>query len=376
MTPTRYYELDWLRVILIFAVFLHHCFMPFNGDGWHIMNTESSKLLDDIMVYFEQIRLQALFFIAGVGSVLLLQKQSWREFLLGKFYRLFIPFVVAMIIIIPPQYYYEHIEQFTSLFDAYSQRWLAFSPNHLWFIEFLLVFMLMAPLINNVFSSKRCEKWQSRLAQISHYKHVLFLMVLPLIFIRGLTKWINGSYDNHLGNISQVSYFLFFFIAGMWLIRNQNIWQALAQHRRTNLFWLIVSTVVFYGYYFPDYSPYLSLPIRRQIWVAVGCLVSWSALLTMLGYAQVYLSRSPNWLRKTNELIYPFYIVHQTIIVALAYYIVQWQRSIWVKSLSLTLLALIFCVVVSVTIGKGNGLVRFIFGLKTPQTMPSKPSFT
>ena len=56
----RYSELDWLRVLLIFAVFLHHVFMPFNGDGWHVMNNESSKVLDDIMVYFEQLRLQTL----------------------------------------------------------------------------------------------------------------------------------------------------------------------------------------------------------------------------------------------------------------------------------------------------------------------------
>ncbi|MBB1383734.1 acyltransferase, partial [Shewanella sp. SR41-2] len=68
----RYSELDWLRVILIFAVFLHHVFMPFNGDGWHVMNNESSKVLDDIMVYFEQLRLQTLFFIAGAASFLLL----------------------------------------------------------------------------------------------------------------------------------------------------------------------------------------------------------------------------------------------------------------------------------------------------------------
>jgi len=60
----RYHELDWLRVMLIFAVFLHHVLMPFNGDHWHVMNKQSSKVLDDIMVYFEQFRLPVLFFIS------------------------------------------------------------------------------------------------------------------------------------------------------------------------------------------------------------------------------------------------------------------------------------------------------------------------
>ena len=59
-TTKRRYDLDWLRVIAILAVYFHHLGMPFNGDDFHIMNSESSKLLDDIMVYFEQFRLPLL----------------------------------------------------------------------------------------------------------------------------------------------------------------------------------------------------------------------------------------------------------------------------------------------------------------------------
>ena len=43
----RRYDLDWLRVIAILAVYLHHIGMPFNGDKFHIMNSESSKVLDN-----------------------------------------------------------------------------------------------------------------------------------------------------------------------------------------------------------------------------------------------------------------------------------------------------------------------------------------
>jgi glucans biosynthesis protein C len=58
-------ELDWLRVILVLTVFLHHVAMPFNGDKWHIMNADKSKLLDDVMVYFEQWRLPLLLLVSG-----------------------------------------------------------------------------------------------------------------------------------------------------------------------------------------------------------------------------------------------------------------------------------------------------------------------
>lgn len=99
MEKYRYSELDWLRVGLILAVFLHHVFMPFNGDGWHVVNKGSSKLLDDIMVYFEQLRLQTLFFIAGAGSFILLQRLSITGFIFSKFQRLFVPLIVGMVLI-------------------------------------------------------------------------------------------------------------------------------------------------------------------------------------------------------------------------------------------------------------------------------------
>ncbi|WP_048331323.1 acyltransferase family protein [Bizionia psychrotolerans] len=79
-TNSRRYDLDWLRVIAILAVYFHHLCMPFNGDDFHIMNAESSKLLDDIMVFFEQVRLPLLFLISGTGTVLAFSKRTWKHF--------------------------------------------------------------------------------------------------------------------------------------------------------------------------------------------------------------------------------------------------------------------------------------------------------
>ena len=124
----RLTELDWLRVILIFAVFIHHVLMPFNGDNWHIMNNESSKLLDDIMVYFEQFRLPILFFISGAGAVILLSKISAKKFAADKLLRLLIPLIIGMLLVVPPQSYIENINQYQSYWQAYP-RLAHFNPR-------------------------------------------------------------------------------------------------------------------------------------------------------------------------------------------------------------------------------------------------------
>lgn len=361
----RFYELDWLRVILILAVYLHHVFMPFNGDDWHVMNADSSKLLDDIMVYFEQLRLQTLFFIAGAASFILLNKISAKTFLRDKFHRLFIPLIFGMIFIVPLQNYYEHIDKYESVVAGYKQLMFSFEANHLWFIAFLIVFMVLAVPLKYFLGSKAGAQLIKSIEGLASKQHGLFSIVVLLVLLRGAMKYVFPSEDHNIENLSLTLFYLFFFFIGMCFIKSAAVWQALAANRRTNLIWLIVSSVIFYGYYYwPDLRPHLSLEVRRQLWWLVCSLVSWSGLLTMLGYASVHCKKTPAWLHQANELIYPFYILHQTVIVAFAFYIVQWQSSIAVKSLSLLLSSLVVCVIACYYIIRPFSLTRYLFGLK------------
>ena len=358
-------ELDWLRVILIFAVFIHHVCMPFNGDNWHIMNTESSKLLDDVMVYFEQFRLPTLFFISGVGAVILLSKISVKKFASDKLLRLLIPLIVGVLFVVPPQSYIENISQYESFWQAYPSLVLNLSTNHLWFIEYLIVFSLLAIPLNTFLNTKASTKVFKYIIKLTKFKGGLFLFVSLLIVIKISFSLFFPSDDNKIENLSSSSYYLFFFITGMIFVANKELWQRVCEHRLYHLIILLISTVIFYGYYYsPDLSDYLSLNVRWSIWWLVCCLVSWSALLTILGYAQFYLKKTPQWLRLSNELIYPFYIFHQTVIVVIGFYVINWQTSILIKIISLLFLSLITTCGICLFIIKPFNLFRFLFGLK------------
>jgi len=361
----RLSELDWLRVILIFAVFLHHVCMPFNGDGWHIMNSESSKLLDDIMVYFEQFRLPILFFISGVGSVILLSKVSAKKFTLDKVTRLLIPLLIGSLLIVPPQTYIENIDKFQSYWQAFPKLALNFETNHLWFIEYLFVFALLAIPLNFLLHSRLGSSVVSSVEKLAKFKGGLFLLVVVLISVKIYFSLMFPSDDNKIENLSSSMYYFVFFISGMIFIRNNNIWQAIREQRLCNLIILSLSTIIFYAYYYsPDLSEYLSLDARWSIWWLVCCLVAWSALLTILGYAQYYLAKTPKWLHLSNELIYPFYIFHQTVIVVIGFYVITWQTSIPIKIMSLFGLSFIVTSLICFYIIKSFNVLRFMFGLK------------
>jgi len=364
-TTSRLSELDWLRVILIFAVFLHHVCMPFNGDGWHIMNDESSKVLDDIMVYFEQVRLPTLFFISGVGTIIVLSKVSNGQYIKHRVLRLLVPLIVGILFIVPPQNYIEQITELGSFWQAYPALALDFDSNHLWFIEYLILFAVLAIPLTSCITSTAGRRLTDIIERISQAPSGLFSLVTGLIVIRVGLKMMSTHEGDMLDSLSTSLFYLYLFCCGLLFVTSTTIWQSIADNRRRNLLWLAISSALFYGYYYsPDLSEYLSITTRWAIWWLVCCLVTWSSLLTLLGYGQRYFTTTPNWLKLSNELIYPFYILHQTVIVILGYFIIAWSLSIWLKVILLLVLSFTITGSICLFLIYPLSSLRVLFGLK------------
>lgn len=360
----RYFELDWLRVILILAVFLHHCLMPFNGDDWHIMNTQSSRLLDDAMVYFEQFRLPSLFFVAGAGAFILLNKRSPTAFIKDKVTRLLLPLVIGVIFVVPPQTYIENINDHASYLKAYPEILLNFDTNHLWFIEFLFVFMLVAIPLHRLITHGSSHRVLAKISNALINPYILLVLGGGIGTIRVLLKCVYPENSHSILNLSTTLFYLAFFALGMLFLSNLSCWQSLKLNRRTNLCLLAATSILFYMYYFIDFSPYFSLQTRWSIWWFLCTLVSWLGLVTVVGYAQQYLSHGAKYLSLSNELIYPFYIFHQSVIVILGYQIIAMDMPILGKALLLIATSFILTGLICRYCIAPFNLFRRMFGLK------------
>ncbi len=372
-TSKRRHDLDWLRVIAIFAVYFHHIGMPFNGDDFHIMNSESSKLLDDIMVYFEQFRLPLLFFISGTGTVLAFSKRTWIQFLKERSGRLLIPLFLGIIFIVPPQTYYQYITEFNSYWQIYAET--RFETNHLWFIENLYVIsILVIPLI--VFlKSEKSIKIKNWFEKVSSYQIGFSLIGLPLVIGTIILKRYYPSGSSSLTNLSETFYYTYFFIAGILFANSQVFWENFKKNRYFHFILFIISSVLFYGYYFiPNnfVEPYLSISVRWDIWYGLCCTLGWSFVLTILGYGQVYLNKPSENLKRMNEAIYPFYILHQTIIIVFAYYIIQFKFSIPLKIIILLISSFVTIICIYRFLIYPFKITRKLFGMKTKKNKSSK----
>jgi len=59
----------------------------------------------------------------------------------------------------------------------------------------------------------------------------------------------------------------------------------------------------------------------------------WSWILTLFGFAAKYLNTKSKILSYSNEAVYPFYILHQTVMIVIAYYLIDLDWSLGLKAI-------------------------------------------
>ena len=134
--PGRLYYLDWLRIILLFGVFLYHVLKPFDAmQAWHINNAEQSEAVMGILLTINPWGLPLFFLVAGASSFFALRRRSNRQYINERINRLLIPFIVGSILLTPFQTYLEklHKGRFEGSFLSFIPEWLTDNISELRF---------------------------------------------------------------------------------------------------------------------------------------------------------------------------------------------------------------------------------------------------
>ncbi len=372
----RSHDLDWLRFVAIVILLFFHTGMWFNEWGWHVKNNETSVTFQYWMVWSHYFRMPLLLFISGAGTFMALGKRTPKQFAGERFKRLFIPLVFGMFVIVPPQIYYEHIKEYNSYWDFYKTVFNfvpypkgSFSWHHLWFILYLFLFSLIAiPLLKFL----RAEKSESfKRAALKILSHPLGLLLVPSVFIL-LTQILLRPYfpdETHdlMHDWAFFTFYFIFFLMGIICYSIPNLWKAIGANRKYLLMGMLISLVPFYTCYF-YFRDLIALPWTEDLiettFDVTAIFVSWFTVITIIAYGQHHLNKPHPWLSKINEGLYPFYILHQTVIIAIGYYICQLDWSITAKYWTISLLTAVFCVALFLTLIRTNKVMRFLFGLK------------
>ena len=108
----------------------------------------------------------------------------------------------------------------------------------------------------------------------------------------------------------------------------------------------------------------------------LSIFLAWSCAITAIGFAKQFLNRDSVLRRLGNEAIYPFYLLHQPVIVVIGYFVIQWNIPAPLKAFIMVLSAFITIVTLYWFIIRPFNPFRVIFGMKIKMKMEKEPAIS
>jgi len=371
----RVYYIDWLRVLAVLLLFLFHSGRVFNwGELFYAKSSIDSLGISLVLWFIDAWHMPLLFFLAGASTYFAMRKRTIAEYLRERSLRLLVPLSFGVLVLVPPQTWYgaRTNDGYTGSFLDYLTSGRAFSPDnlfgrgdyygglspaHLWFILFLFIIsVLVVPLLvldRKPGGSASLGRVAGAFARPAWWPVVVFL-----ILVAEAMPEIGGK---------NLIYYLVFFVLGYLLIGE-------ASFADTATRWRIPALVAGFGITaasvllgrWADTLPDPSMALAG--WRYVELLGGWLSLVGLIGLGRAYLDTPSPTLAYLSEASYPLYILHQTLIVTIGFYlvmIVPWPALGW--PLLIAVSAAVTFAVYGVV--RRVGALRFLFGMR-----PKRPT--
>jgi surface polysaccharide O-acyltransferase-like enzyme len=363
----RRHDIDWLRVLAVLLLIPFHTARIFDvWEPFYAKNSQSSWTLSHFIAFVNPWHMPLLFLIAGAATWFALGFRTGGQYAGERFKRLFIPFVFGLLVVVPPQAYYSllrdpaYSDSYPQFYPHFFENWEdlsgyfgTFTPAHLWFILFLFVFSLMGLPLFLYLRGESGERLLSGLAAFSQRRGAIFLFAVPLTITETLPD---------IGGKNPFLYIVLF-IYGYMLMSDGRFQKALDREKGMALILGVISMAAARVLgprvsHFPDYA-------WQQITFAfLRNFNAWFWVVAMLGFGHRCLNAGGRVLRYANEAAYPFYILHQTVIVVIGFYAVQLNVGVALKFTAIAVASVVATVILYDLLVKRTTVTRFLFGMK------------
>ena len=374
LAKPRHYYIDWLRVIAIFLVFVYHSLRPFGSEYFHVMNDRAYPAVDAIAAILPIFGMPLVFLISGAGAYYALGKRSGSRYLWDRVLRLLVPFVVGMVTYIPLLVYLERVHHgdFTGSFPAFMSHYFdglyafggdfAWMGLHLWYLALLFLFtLLMLPLMAWLRHSAAGARVLAGYSRLFARPGLVTLMALPLVVLTVLLDPDTPWGVRQLGGWTIWEY-LFLFLFGFLLVAGDNVQQSIRRQRWLSLLLGLATAVVAVTLrLLPGESGFGSL--RYALYMVMVVVGAWSLLLAVWGFSMLHLNFGTRALWLANEAVLPFYIMHQTLIIILGFFVLGWAIPDLLQYLIIAGGTLLIMFALHFGLIRRSNVLRVLFGL-------------
>jgi len=325
------------------------------------------------------------FVVSGISAYFSLARRSASQFTKERVQRLILPFVVGLLIILPVDAYYHAISvgdfagglvQFIS--GPYFTKFFPFSLNlsptffagpdqgiYLWYLFWLFIFSIITVQFFKWLANEENRNRLSKLYSVCNRRGGILLLAIPIVLVNIAAVppyFILPNFFSGYGGWKIPTYFVFFVTAYV-MACNPQFEESVEKSRMLALLLGILTSFLAIGALLiaeADPSGVASHYLTVSTWQALN---GWCWVVAILGFGRKHLSFNHKFLETSNELVLPFYVLHQSVIVAVAFYVVG-LNLIGIEKFLLILLAS-FPIILALLypISKIN-VLRFLFGMR------------
>jgi len=334
-TAQRHHGMDWLRIGAFALLILYHVGMYFVPWGWHVKIAQPLEWVTIPMLATNGWRLALLFLVSGYASAALFAKLGGSgAFAQSRSARLLVPLLFAVVFIIPPQPWIDLAGQ-----HGYPRGFLHFwlhdyfgfqfidgialpTWQHLWFVVYLWVYTMLAALVIAVIPATARAQFADGAARMLRGWGLLVVPMLLWIAIYLAFPEHDETHALFDDGPSHLHYLVAFTIG--WLLRvRPMLFEAVTRC------WKIAAVLAVLAFApiawvegtwpgdirAPDWA-ILIYHLARQVH-------GWATIIALIGVADVYWNRDHPRRAMLAEAVFPFYIIHQTIIVIVGWYLLR-----------------------------------------------------
>lgn len=377
---TRRYDIDALRVIAFALLILYHVCMLYVTDwGWHVKSSYQTEWLQWPMIFLNRWRMALLFLISGLAIGLFNPAGAGGRFALSRTWRLFLPLLFGMFFIVPVQPYCQGVSNglVEPGFGTFMLRYWSFQPwpkdafdgwqygitwNHLWYLAYLWVYTLLLCVLLPALESRLGKRMQEAVCGLRG-AGLIILPALPLVLYLTTLARLFPTTNDLLHDWFQHALYFSVFLYGYVMARSTALWNELVRLRyiATALALLLFAVYVVWDLQLGEHPSDLMVAGIRS----VRGFYLWTALLAILGWGHALLNRPFRWLPYATEAVFPWYVLHQSLIVLVAYWLIPLHLGPVLEPVLVVIATVGGCALLHEFVIRRTALLRPLFGLKS-----------
>ncbi|MFE4667379.1 acyltransferase [Streptomyces sp. NPDC056716] len=374
-------ELDTLRVLVVIGLVFFHSALVFAPDNdFYVKNANTAEVVTVLSGLGVVWAMPILFLVAGLGTRHSLRRRGPGGFARERLLRLGVPLVATTLVLTPlPQWL-----RLRAADPGYHESYLAFWPRfltvrldpadfpfvldgehfetgHLWFVVLLLTFsLLLAPVAGRLAGGA-----EPLAAAVDRRPALLLLPALPLAALDAL--YMEGGF----GGWNRWAY-LVFFLYGYALADDLRIRAATRRLARpVGVLGLLLFAATAPGFMTLD-DPLTDRAAFAVLTRALFGAAGWCWVVAILGLLdrpeRAEVPSSPGRARARAYLAaaaLPVYVLHQPIVVAVAYGVVGWPAPMVVKYTAIVAGSLVVIFAVYEVGIRRARVTRFLLGMRS-----------